>query len=695
MAAERLRRGWIVGAAVLALTLILRFFHVFDVWEWKSWDLRLHLLSSPSRASRDIVLFLVDQESIDLYQREQGLPWPWPREMYAYIMEYLREAGARAVFLDFLFSESSVYGVEDDLALSDAMRRSGNVFLPLSLSRGERESGRDAILALHRLFGEKSEGHRSGAIPVRSASLPEKVLLEAARGVGNTTFSPDPDGIFRRIPLFFSLDGMPVPSVPLAMARFLEPGFRPETLPLDSEGRMILRYHGPSGTYAGYSAAAVINSFAQAREGKEPQIHARNFEGKIILVGGSAPGILDLRPSPFSPVHPGVEVLATALDNLLHGDAIRPASPFLTAAFLVLLCFLTAVGTSLLVNVWKTVLFIIFCLALPSGAAILAFFSGTWLDTVSPVFAVALSFSSATLLNYGFEGRRRRFIKNAFRYYLSPQVIEKVLEDPSLLRLGGESRAVTSFFSDVAGFTNISESLSPEDLVRLLNEYLSRMTEVILSFGGTLDKYEGDAIIAFWNAPLDQPDHAVRACRAALECQKSLEEMRPLFAREYGRELRARIGLNSGAAVVGNMGSRTRFDYTAMGDTINLASRLEGACKLYGVPILAGENTYTMAREVIAAREVDIVRVVGKARPVRVYQILGEKGKMSAAARSGLAAFREALDLYRERRWEEAEKLFAAMPEDPVSRVYAERIRGFRKSPPPEEWTGVYELKEK
>ncbi|MGZ7065419.1 MAG: adenylate/guanylate cyclase domain-containing protein, partial [Candidatus Aminicenantales bacterium] len=309
--------------------------------------------------------------------------------------------------------------------------------------------------------------------------------------------------------------------------------------------------------------------------------------------------------------------------------------------------------------------------------------------------AVLAGFVTASLLNYGVEGRQRRFIKSVFRFYLSPDVIERVLDNPDLLRLGGERRDITAFFSDVAGFTSISEKLGPEDLVGLLNAFLTEMTDTILDSGGTLDKYEGDAIIAFWNAPLDQPDHALRAARAALTCQARLAELRGEFKRRSGHEIRMRIGLNSGPAVVGNMGSERRFDYTAIGDTMNLASRLEGVCKQYGIFTLVSEETEARIRESIVTREVDMIRVVGKAKPVRVFELIGEKGRVGADRLEEIRRFHQALEEYRERRWSQASALFEALAADPVAKTYAGRCRIFEASPPPDGWDGVADIKEK
>jgi adenylate cyclase len=458
---------------------------------------------------------------------------------------------------------------------------------------------------------------------------------------------------------------------------------------------MLIRFQGPMGTYKAFPAATIINSWALIEEGKKPQISPGEFAGKIVLIGGSAPGIKDLRPSLFNPDCPGVEIHAAALDTLIQGDFMRPSSGFVLYALGLIFAIITGIATSVQRKIWRIVLFFLICLALPAASSILAFLSGYWLEFVAPELAVVFSFIGASLINYSVEGKQRRFIKNIFRFYLSPDVIERMLKNPGLLKLGGEKREVSSFFSDVAGFTSISEGLSPEELVNLLNSYLSEMTNIILSSGGTLDKYEGDAIIAFWNAPLDQPDHALRACRAAMHCQRRLEEVRSDFQSRFGHEIRMRIGVNSGPAVVGNMGSAKRFDYTAMGDTINLASRLEGACKQYGVPILIGELTYEKVKDEIFCREVDLIRVIGKKKPVRVFEAIAERSELSPAEEERIKSFHSGLEAYRHQDWAKALSVFQSLPDDRLVQTYITRISNFQSSSPPESWDGVYELKHK
>jgi adenylate cyclase len=691
---KKLIRGLAAGTAVFLVALLLDASGAFRPLEWKAWDLRLRLLSRPSQASKDIALIMIDQESLDVYEKSQQLPWPWPRQIYAAVIEFLKAGGAKAVFFDLILSEGSRYGVEDDEILSRAMSASGNVFLPFFLS-DEKKARDESAVSMLRRFARSADGTPlRAALPLHSASLPVPVLLAGAAGAGNVRFAQDEDGIFRRIPLLFSFEGLTLPALPLALAEFVNGPLPLGDIPLDPDGRMIIRYHGPSGTYPAYSAAAIINSWAQIDEGLKPQIDPSAFAGKTVLLGTSAPGLLDLRPTPFSAVGSGTEIQAAVLDNLLNRDFIRLPSRALFVLYLLAVSLLTAVGISLSKKIWKIAGLFLPFLAFPAAVSALAFMGGRWLDLVVPETAVLLSFISASLINYSVEGRQRRFIKSVFRHYLSPDVIDGILRNPSLLRLGGERREISAFFSDIAGFTSISEKLTPEQLVDLLNAYLSAMTDIILATGGTLDKYEGDAIIAFWNAPLDEPDHALRACRAALRCDRRLAELRPLFKERYGSEVFVRIGIHSGPAVVGNMGSKERFDYTAMGDTMNLASRLEGACKPYGVWTLVSEETRTRIGDAIVTRELDMIRVVGKKRPIRVFELVGEKDATPAAILEKTALFERGLDAYRKRDWDGAIESFGKLDDAPA-RVYIQRCRTFKDSPPPADWDGVFELRNK
>lgn len=287
-----------------------------------------------------------------------------------------------------------------------------------------------------------------------------------------------------------------------------------------------------------------------------------------------------------------------------------------------------------------------------------------------------------------------------FEHYMSPEVVDKLIAKPEMLRLGGEKKELTVLFSDVQGFTTISERLKPEQLVDLLNVYLGAMTELIMKSGGTLDKYEGDAIMAFWGAPVDQPDNAKRACFTAIDMQKKLSQMREVWKKEGKPELITRIGLNTGEMIVGNMGSAERFDYTVMGDAVNLGSRLEGANKQYGTNIMIGEMTYLRAKDYIITRELDKITVKGKLLPVKVYELIAKKEDgISKEMEELLNLYNEGLKAYTERRWNDGILLFSKAleikPDDGPSKTYLERCQNYLNNPPPDDWDGVYVMKTK
>jgi adenylate cyclase len=337
---------------------------------------------------------------------------------------------------------------------------------------------------------------------------------------------------------------------------------------------------------------------------------------------------------------------------------------------------------------------LILLLAVDVGGSLLAFRASWWADPVAPGVALGLAFALATAYSYATEGRQKLAIRRMFSFYMSEKVIAHLMSHPELLNLGGERRHVTLFFSDLAGFTSISERLSAEEVVGLLNDYLSRMTDIILDEEGTVDKFEGDAIMAFWGAPLPQEDQALRACRAALRQQAALSELNQQFQEMGLPPLAMRIGLHTGEAVVGNLGSEKRFDYTAIGDTVNLASRLEGLNKFYGTYIMVSETTMTECGDDVLFREIDRVAVKGKETAVAVYQPLGLKEGLTPEDMALSKEFAEALEMYRQEKFSEAATLFqdilAQHPGDNPSEVFLKRCQEFQAIPPPPGWNGVF-----
>ncbi len=530
-------------------------------------------------------------------------------------------------------------------------------------------------------------------------------LLAAAGALGNVQSRPDADGIYRRVSLVLPFKDKWLPSLGFAaFHRFGNPGplrFAPGALhvgdlaiPLDGQGQFLLKFRGPSRSHKRFSAANVIASESRRQHGQPPIYPPADFAGKWVLVGLTAPGLLDLKASPVSAIYPGVEVHATLLDNLLRGDFLRPVPGWvmwagtlvLSVVMVLVVLFFSRLLTTLAGFAALTLIYL--------GLVVAAFHFGWWADPVLPGVALALSFGLAAAFSYGTEGRQKLYIRRMFGQYMSDSVINHLLEHPEKLQLGGERRRVTLFFSDLAGFTTISERLSPETVVGLLNDYLSAMTEIILDEEGTVDKFEGDAIMAFWGAPLDQPDQAARACRAALRQQAALKELNRQFAGLNLPPLAMRIGLNTGDAIVGNLGSAKRFDYTVIGDTVNLASRLEGVNKFYGSHIMASETTAAECTRTVEFRELDLVAVKGKEQAIRVFEVLGLTGELEPELIKARRDFAQALELYRQGRFPEAGAGFEAIltenPGDGPARTYRDRCRRLQEAPPPADWDTVF-----
>ena len=442
--------------------------------------------------------------------------------------------------------------------------------------------------------------------------------------------------------------------------------------------------------------AAIIRSAMEMQQEKKPLVAPADFKDKIVFIGAKAAGLYDLRSTPLENALPGVDIHATFFNNLLQNDFLRRAGGLVRAAACVLLLVGTLAAAILNTSVIWGLLASIGLTGLYLAGVIAAFKNNIWLDAVSPVMGQVGVFIMAGLINYYGEGRQKRAVKSAFSLYLSPQVVAQVLENPGLLTLGGSRRVMSCFFSDLAGFTTISEALNPEDLVSLLNRYLSLMTRIIMDSGGTVDKFEGDAIMAFWGAPLIQEDHALRACLAAIDQQKAMTEFRRQTLAEGLPELRVRMGVNTGPMIVGNMGSEERFDYTVMGDTVNLASRLEGANKPYGTYIMISEFTLEPVRELVEVRELDLLRVKGKLEPIRVYELLARAGDLSSEKAGVVEIYLKGLKCYRDMDFQQALAFFQQAltldPEDNPSRAYIERCRTFLENPPPNDWDRVFTM---
>jgi len=453
---------------------------------------------------------------------------------------------------------------------------------------------------------------------------------------------------------------------------------------VDSTGSMLLNHYGPGKTFLHVSAADVL-------QGKTD---ASVFKDAIVLMGVTAVGVYDYRPSPFDATFPGVEAHAASIANILNGIEIRHpdwmiAIEILGVFFFSLICGVLVYRSGPIVQSASIVGVPVLVILL---AEWLFLEYGIWMKITYFIFGVLIATLPVTLMRYIAEVRKRAFIHDAFSHYLSPDVVNELARHPEQLALGGEARHMTAMFSDIADFSSFSEGMGPEELVHFLNLYLTAMSDIILECGGTIDKYEGDAIICFFGAPMPMDDHAVRCVRAAIRQQEKLASLREEWADEGYPEIRIRIGINSGSMVVGNMGTAEHMNYTMLGDHVNLASRLEGVCKVYNVPILISLDVYSQIHEVIACRFIDRVRVVGRKALVDLYQPIAECEALPAEQSRIFSDYRDAWEKMMHRKFNAAEKIFERLVDehnDYPSKVLLKRARGFIQKPPDDDWDGV------
>jgi adenylate cyclase len=544
-----------------------------------------------------------------------------------------------------------------------------------------------------------------------TAHAPEanlEILTRAADSSGYFNMVPDHDGVVRSMPLIFKCgEDIFTPLSVQAVWQYLD---RPQLMvkvadygiesirmgkafiPTGESGQMLINYLGPEKTFPHYSITDILR-------GEFPE---GAFQGRIVLVGATAVGLFDLRNTPVSVSgeYPGLEVHATVVDNILKGNFLHIPewAKIYGLLAIVVLGMLTGLVAPRL-GAMKGALFAagLFVLYIVATRWFFIHF-GLWVNIVYPLLALVLFYTSSTIYRYLTEERERKKIKGAFTYYVSSSVVNEMLKNPDKLKLGGDKRDLSVLFSDIRGFTTMSEGLAPEDLVHLLNEYLTVMTDIVFKYEGTLDKYMGDAIMAIYGAPLDQTDHPYRACYSALEMMEELRKLNEKWIREGKRPLDIGIGINTGMMMVGNMGSEQRFDYTVMGDAVNLGSRLEGANKSYNTNILISEFTYERVKDEFICMELDSVKVKGKTLPVSIYQLVGKKD-VPNEKKEAIDVFHRALALYKQQNWDEALETFqtvASMDKNiQAAELYIQRSLDLKANPPPPDWDGVFTMTSK
>ena len=731
---------------LLVLALFVVEVDLFEIVELKTYDFRF--LSRGTKAPRpDVVMAVLDEKSL----KSEGR-WPWPRSKMAKLIEALSRDGAKVIGFDIIFAEpdenSSIqfihqieqkmkhYRVENegvkafieeskaqadnDLTLAEAIKQStAKVVLGyfFHMSQGELDyelDDKDRDDHLRRISGSRypivflarQDRAIDSFIQAYAPQANLSMLAGATDASGYFNMIPDKDGVIRSMPLAIQCgkdiysplsiqsvwNYLGKPPLVVQVASYGIEGIRMGNLviPTDEKGHMLINYLGPEKTFPEYSMTDIL-------QGKVPK---GTFRDKIVLVGATAVGLYDMRNTPFAAVYPGLEVHATVIDNILEKAFIH--KPKWTRIFDALAIVLFALIMGILIPRLSAIKGVV----LMSGLFVLYIFVTQWLFThallwvnmVYPLLGLVLLYTSLTIYRYLTEERERKKIRGAFSHYVSSSVVNEVLKNPDKLKLGGDMKELTVLFSDIRGFTTISEGLSPEEVHRLINEYLTAMTNIVFKNVGTLDKYMGDAVMAIYGAPVDQPDHAQKACDTALEMMQELKVLNAKWVQEGKPLLDIRIGINTGMMMVGNMGSEQRFEYTVLGDAVNLGSRLEGANKSYLTHILISEFTYDKVKDEFLCMEIDRVRVKGKTRPVKIYQLLGRKD-VSASQVETIRYFHQGLQFYREQKWDRAMEAFKTVRSMDkglyAARLYMERITGLKSNPPPPDWDGSFTMKEK
>ena len=616
-----------------------------ETWEAKISD----ALYSQSNPDDMIVIIAIDDKTL----QELG-QWPLDRERFATVLENLNQS--MIIGIDVSFFESAT----NDSIFADAIKKN-KVVLAMEYTSFSNKNGK--------LYGDTL------LKPTSTLGTPNEDF-----NIGFVNLYTDSDGVTRSfIPYITGVENHYHFSMEIVK------NILGKTQNLDST-KMLINYYSEPGGYEYISFSDVYNDL----------INPDFFRGKIVLIGATAPNLHDDVIVPISEkAMPGVEVNANLVQSILTRDFINKQDNFSAIVLIMLMSLLTGIllykFRILIVTIILVVLFVIYIFT-----SIYVFDSyGIIMILLYPLVSTIFVFVSVVVSYYRTEEKSRKWITSVFGKYVSPVVIENLIKNPDSLNLGGEKRNITIFFSDIRGFTSISEKLSPEELVHLLNEYLTEMTSIILKNQGLIDKYMGDAIMALWGAPLDLSDHQEIACRSSLEMIEKLCELKEKWKKEGIPSFDIGIGLNSGNAVVGNMGSSSRFDYTAMGDNVNLASRLEGLNKIYGTNIIISDNTFKSVKHKFEIRKLDIVRVKGKNKPIPIYELISEKNRIDLKQSDFLNNFENGLNLYLKREWKAAIKLFEkahSYKEDKSSSIFIKRCKDFIKNPPPKDWDGVWDI---
>ena len=704
----RLRTGLAAGAAVALAVGLLQASGVLEVWELRTRDLRTKWTIPSELGHPDIVIMLITNDSIQ-WAEESRQRWPWDRQLFADMFRACsrKDARAQAILFDLL---TLIDSKPDEAVLVDEMKTAPPAWLAVPYGKVRDKRPPKEFDALLSRYAVEVDSDGSVALPEagEGVQFPRPGIAEAAAGVCDVASPRDGDGLIRRYRLFSKFRGRYYPSMMLGglltregtrrvVVRDRTATVGKVSIPLDAEGCFHLRFYRKDDSFPLLPASRVIKGIWDIEEkGSSREFDPQKVKDRIVIVGTDAPALFDLRVTPVSEAMPGCELHAVALTNVLRGEFLRTVPRVLSFVVLALL----ALGTALVTRHASAVAggaAAVALLGVGLGGGVLLYRAGWIVDLVAPFLGMGFSYAAGSALNFLYEGRQKLKVKREFQRYLSPKVVEKILRNPDALSMAGERKMLSIFFMDFAGFTSLSETVEPAELVQLVSEYHNEAAQEIFRTEGTLDKFIGDAIMAFWNDPIEQADHATRACLTAVSAQARLRELAARMRARGLPEMSARIGVNTGLATVGNMGAKGQVNYTLIGDEVNLASRLEGVNKEFGTKIIVSEATYLPAKDRVEARELAVIKVKGKKQGVRIYELLGVKGEVPADRLEAARRFEKGLETFRARKFGAAWEIFLSSHQagDTAADPYVALCEEYQAAPPPPDWDGAYQMTHK
>ena len=668
-------RATIIAISSILITLVFHFLGLFNAFENKSYDLRMINAAKYKQPCEEICLIIVDQESIDWAKEKYNWSWPWPREAYGRMIDFISAGNPKAIAFDILYTEPSVYGEDDDIALGMAEARSKKVIQTFFYSADD--------------YGK--------------TLMPVKPINDNAALLGNITSAKDNDDIIRRTRLFDTFNETEYPTLGLAPL-FLseeEPDF--SSIPVLDNNTALLRFTKSIDDYFPYSAKDIFESHELWLQGKESVLSPEDFNGLYIFCAYYAPGLFDICSTPVSQVYPGVGIHITTLDNYLTGSFIKKVPFCISLLWLIALAFFASLFAVISEKISPRFSAVFISAGIFAGIAVsifvpvILFNNGIWLLMISPLFAFLISEMASVVVSLSVEGKQKRFIRSAFSQCLSKDVVNQIINDSSSFTLGGKEFEMSAIFTDIQKFSSFSELLTAKELGCLLNFYLTKMSDIIIDEKGTVDKYEGDAIVALVGAPVAMPDHAVHACAAAIKMKKAEQVMnqdivrysknpKPSWMEEAlysafktlvtnNKTIFTRIGINSGEMIAGYFGSEKKKNYTMMGNNVNLASRLEGVNKQYHTNgILISQSTKELLGDRFVVRSLDRVRVVNINTPIGLYELIEEKSLASPELLDYVQNWENAMAEFNNRNYTKAKELFSSLAEknekDNVAKYY-------------------------